>query len=51
MIIHHTDAEREYQYDSPSSIGHLETALMEAKEKNWMIVDMKNDFKKVFAFQ
>ena len=51
MIVHHTDAEREYQYDSPSSIGHLETALVEAKEKNWMIVDMKNDFKKIFAFQ
>ena len=51
MIIHHTDAEREYQYDSPSTIGHLETAMVEAKEKNWMIVDMKNDFKKVFAFQ
>ena len=51
MIIHHTDPVREYQYDSTSSIGHLKTALVEAKEKNWMVVDMKNDFKKVFAFQ
>jgi phosphoglycolate phosphatase-like HAD superfamily hydrolase len=51
MIVHHTDSVREYQYDSPSSIGHLETALVEAKEKNWMVVDMKNDFKKIFAFQ
>lgn len=51
MIIHHTDSAREYQYDSPSSIGHLEKALVEAKEKNWLIVDMKRDFKKIFAFQ
>ena len=51
MIVHHTDADREYQYDSPSSVGHLKTALVEAKEKNWMVVDMKNDFKKIFAFQ
>lgn len=51
MIIHHTDSEREYQYDSLSSIGHLETALAEAKQKSWIIVDMKNDFKKIFAFQ
>jgi phosphoglycolate phosphatase-like HAD superfamily hydrolase len=51
MVIHHTDSIREYAYDSKSSIGHLETALFEAKEKNWMVVDMKNDFKKIFPFQ
>jgi phosphoglycolate phosphatase-like HAD superfamily hydrolase len=51
MIVHHTDSVREYQYDSPSSVGHLETALAEAKEKNWMVVDMKNDFKRIFDFQ
>jgi len=51
MIVHHTDSVREYQYDSPSPIGHLESALTAAKEKNWMVVDMKNDFKKIFAFQ
>lgn len=51
MIIHHTDSIREYAYDSKSPIGHLETALIEAKEKNWMVVDMKNDFKKIFSFQ
>jgi hypothetical protein len=31
--------------------GHLETALQEASQKNWLVVDMKNDWKKVFPFE
>jgi phosphoglycolate phosphatase-like HAD superfamily hydrolase len=51
MILHHTDSTREYAYDVKTVSGHLETALAEAKERNWMVVDMKKDFKKIFAFQ
>ena len=51
LIVHHTDAEREYEYALKTLSGHLETALVEAKEKNWLVVDMKKDWKKVFAFQ
>ncbi|MEL4308194.1 HAD family hydrolase [Joostella sp. CR20] len=51
VILHHTDAEREFAYDTKTLSGHLETALVEAKEKNWLVVDMKNDFKKIFSFQ
>jgi len=51
VLLHHTDAEREYQYDLHTLSGHLEKALVEAKEKNWLVVDMKNDFKKIFGFQ
>jgi hypothetical protein len=51
MILHHTDIEREYSYDTKTISGHLETALAEAKEKNWIVVDMKQDFKKIFAFK
>lgn len=51
MILHHTDSEREYAYDTKTLSGHLETALVEAKEKNWIVVDMKTDFKKIFAFE
>ncbi|MCF8715562.1 haloacid dehalogenase-like hydrolase [Joostella atrarenae] len=51
ILLHHTDAEREFAYDTKTVSGHLESALVEAKEKNWMIVDMKNDFKQVFSFQ
>jgi phosphoglycolate phosphatase-like HAD superfamily hydrolase len=50
-IVHHTDAEREYAYDRQSKIGKLDKALDEGTARGWTIVDMKNDWKKVFAFQ
>ena len=51
LIVHHTDAERETAYDRNSSIGRLDKALDEAKARNWVVVDMKQDWKKVFPFQ
>ncbi len=51
LILHHTDAEREYAYDRTSSIGKLDKALDEGKAQGWVIVDMKQDFKTVFSFQ
>ncbi|MBJ6134516.1 haloacid dehalogenase-like hydrolase [Ochrobactrum sp. Q0168] len=51
IIIHHTDKDREYAYDRQSSFGKLDKALTEAPERNWVIVDMKNDWKKVYAFE
>jgi phosphoglycolate phosphatase-like HAD superfamily hydrolase len=51
LIVHHTDAEREWAYDRKSSIGRLDKALDEAKVKGWTIVDMKNDWKTVFPFE
>ncbi len=50
LIVHHTDSVREYRYDLKTLSGHLETALVEAKEKNWLVVDMKNDFNRIFLF-
>nr|WP_245441558.1 HAD family hydrolase [Rhizobium vallis] len=51
MIVHHTDGNREYAYDRQSSIGKLDKALDEAERRNWLVVDMKNDWKKIFAFE
>lgn len=51
MIVHHTDAEREYAYDRDSAFGKLDKALDEAEQRNWLVVDMKNDWKKIFAFE
>jgi heat shock protein HslJ/phosphoglycolate phosphatase-like HAD superfamily hydrolase len=49
LIVHHTDAEREYAYDAqPSSSGKLTTALADAPQRNWTIVDMKSDWKQIF---
>jgi hypothetical protein len=51
LLVHHTDAERETAYDRQSSIGRLDKALDEAAANKWVVVDMKGDWKKVFAFQ
>ena len=49
LILHHTDAEREYAYDRDSSVGRLDKALDDAPDKGWVVVDMKNDWKTVFS--
>lgn len=51
MLVHHTDAAREYAYDRDSAFGKLDKALDEAERRNWLVVDMKNDWKKIFAFE
>ena len=50
LIVHHTDAEREWAYDRKSSIGHLDKALDAAQAESWTVVDMKNDWKTIFPF-
>jgi len=49
LLVHHTDAVREYAYDT-SPLGKLEVALTEAAARGWTVVDMKNDWNRVFAF-
>jgi len=50
LIVHHTDAEREYAYDSsPKSSGKLVEALANAPKRGWIVVDMKTDWEKVLA--
>jgi len=50
LLVHHTDAAREWAYDRESSIGHLDKALDEAQAKGWTVVDMKRDWRIVFPF-
>src|SRR5882757_3627548 len=45
LLVHHTDAEREWAYDRSSSIGKLDKALDTALAMGWTVVDMKNDWK------
>jgi phosphoglycolate phosphatase-like HAD superfamily hydrolase len=50
LIVHHTDAEREYAYDSsPKSSGKLVEALADAPKRGWVVVEMKTDWEKIFA--
>ena len=48
LYVHHTDAEREWAYDHPSSIGQLDEGLDEAKTRGWTVVSMKDDWKTIF---
>jgi hypothetical protein len=48
LIVHHTDADREWAYDRNSHVGKLDKALDEAKAKGWIVVDIKTDWKVVF---
>ena len=48
LLVHHTDAVREYAYDRASPIGRLDVALDEALAKGWTVVDMKRDWKTIF---
>jgi hypothetical protein len=48
LYVHHTDAEREWAYDRESSIGRLDKGLDEAKAKGWTVVDMKNDWNRIY---
>ena len=51
FYIHHDDAEREYAYDRESSIGRLSLGLDEAPKRGWIVVSMKDDWKRVFTFE
>jgi phosphoserine phosphatase len=51
LIVHHTDAVREYAYDRESHFGKLNKAMDEADQRKWLLVDMKNDWKKIYAFE
>jgi phosphoglycolate phosphatase-like HAD superfamily hydrolase len=48
LIVHHTDAQREWAYDRDSHIGRLDKALDAAKAKGWTIVSMKDDWKTIY---
>lgn len=56
MLVLHDDAKREYAYGPAqglpdTKIGALTPALdAEAKAKNWTVISMKNDWKKIFSF-
>ncbi len=48
LIVHHTDAEREYAYDRKSPVGRLAKALDQVPKRGWTVVDMKKDWKVIF---
>ena len=51
LIVHHTDAEREWAYDRKSHIGRLDVALGEAEKRGWTVANMKRDWKRIYPFE
>ena len=57
MLVLHDDAKREYAYGPAhglpdTKIGTFTTALYdEATKKNWTVISMKNDWRKIFSFE
>ncbi len=48
VLIHHTDAEREWAYDRESHIGRLDRGLDEAESRGWTVVNMRDDWLTIF---
>lgn len=48
LLVHHTDAEREWAYDRDSHIGKLARGLDEGPKRGWTIVDMKKDWNTIY---
>ncbi len=48
MIVHHTDAEREFAYDREVPVGKLDKASDEAPSRGWTVVDIKSDWQTVY---
>ncbi|MEP9316086.1 HAD family hydrolase [Pseudomonas sp. LABIM340] len=49
-LVHHTDEKREWAYDRQSKVGHLDKALDMAKNKDWVVVDMAREWKRIYPF-
>jgi len=57
MLVYHDDAAREYAYGPAgglpdTKVGTFPQSLMdEAKTRSWTVISMKNDWKRIFAFE
>ena len=56
MLLLHDDAKREYAYASAGAARHQARhlhpgPLRRGKKKGWTVISMKNDWKKIFAFE
>jgi phosphoglycolate phosphatase-like HAD superfamily hydrolase len=52
VLVHHDDGTREFAYGAKSKVGTFPEALMaQAQKRGWVVISMKNDWKRVFAFE
>jgi phosphoserine phosphatase len=58
LLVHHTDASREYSYGLNAHVGRLDLALAEANtrgwdaanNRGWIVVDMAQDWSSIYSF-
>jgi len=50
VLVHHTDAVREWAYDRDTRVGRLDAALDRASARGWTVVDMKRSWRRIFPF-
>lgn len=52
MLVRHDDDKREFAYGPKSEVGTFPDNLVaEANEKGWIVVSVKSDWKRIFAFE
>jgi hypothetical protein len=51
LLVHHTDAAREFAYDRTSPVGKLSAGLDQADRKHFVVADVAKDWQRVFAFE
>jgi phosphoserine phosphatase len=51
LLVHHTDAVREWAYDRDARAGALSRALVASKQRGWVVVDMQHDWRTIFPFE
>jgi hypothetical protein len=50
LVVHHTDADREYAYDTDPVLGAgTEQLLAAASDGKWTVIDMAADWSAVYA--
>lgn len=48
LILHHTDAAREWAYDRDATTGRLDRGLDDAVANGWLLIDMAAEWNRVF---
>ena len=48
LLVHHTDADREWAYDRESHVGRLARGLDEGPRRGWIIMNMRDDWKVLY---
>lgn len=51
ILLHHTDGDREFAYDREGHIGVLNKGLDEAEDRGWLVIDMAQDWSRIYTGQ